>query len=80
MRKEEFYSDIDEYEKIIKYCKRINYKLDRIERKLNYCVKKYEESKNADLMIITRLENIADFLKNNYNVVIEENEKYTYPY
>lgn len=60
--------------------KNLDYRLKKMEKNLESILKKFEENRNADLMIISRLENIADFLKNNYNVVIEEKEKYTYPY
>lgn len=55
----------------------INERLERIENFLININNDYKQSKNADLMIIERLENIADFLKNNYNVVIEEREIFT---
>ena len=61
-----------------KQYKKILYKLTRIESKLDIALKKNEERKNAELMIMTRLENIADFLRNNYNVVIEERELYSF--
>ena len=56
--------------------KKINKRLNGMERLLYKCIENYEESKNAELMIISRLENIADFLKHNYNVVIEERFNY----
>lgn len=59
--------------------KRINKRLNDMEKLLYKCIENYEESKNAELMIISRLENIADFLKHNYNVVIEERFNYN-PY
>lgn len=76
------------YMKVCKACleeqymyKKILKKLELIERQLDYNLKNYEENKNAQLMIMERLENIADFLRNNYNVVIEERERYSFnPY
>ena len=51
-------------------------RLDNMEKILYKSIENYGESKNAQLMIISRLENIADFLKHNYNVVIEERFNY----
>lgn len=64
--------------KLEKFNKVINYRLYAIEEKVQKCIQDYEESKNAQLMIISRLENIADFLKHNYNVVIEERAKFNF--
>lgn len=55
---------------------KINKKLNNIEKLLYKSIENYEQHKNAELMIISRLENIADFLKHNYNVVIEERFNY----
>ncbi len=35
-----------------------------------------DEKKLEQMLVITRLENIADFLKDRYDVVIEEKEKF----
>ncbi len=56
--------------------RKINKRLDNMEKILYKSIENYGESKNAQLMIISRLENIADFLKHNYNVVIEERFNY----
>ena len=64
--------------KLEKLSKLLNYRLYTIEEKVEKCIQDYEESKNAQLMIISRLENIADFLKHNYNVVIEERTKFNF--
>ena len=80
MKRHDYNKYACEDEELKRLYKNYNYRLTQIERKIDYCIKNYEENKNADLMIIARLENIADFLKNNYNVVIEEKEKYNYPY
>lgn len=52
----------------------IKQSIDRIENLLIDIKNEYNQNKNADLMIIERLENIADFLRNNYNIVVEERE------
>lgn len=66
---------------IAKNYKEINEKLDSLDGKVEKCLEDYEENKNAELMIIEKLENIGDFLRNNYNFVIEEMERFNkYPY
>ena len=78
---------IDMYQ-LYKEIKFLNRNLNRIEKDLEYKFQKIEllldditndnsKNKNADLMIMERLENIADFLRNNYNVVVEEREIFT---
>ena len=78
---------IDMYQ-LYKEIKFLNRNLNRIEKDLEYKFRKLEvlidditndnsKNKNADLMIMERLENIADFLRNNYNVVVEEREIFT---
>ena len=73
---------------LYKEIKFLNRNLNRIEKDLEYKFQKIEllldditndnsKNKNADLMIMERLENIADFLRNNYNVVVEEREIFT---
>lgn len=73
--------DFKLFKKMLKQNEIINQKLDLLETKVEKCLEDYEKNKNADLMIIEKLENIGDFLKNNYNYVIEEKERfYRYPY
>ena len=78
---------IDMYQ-LYKEIKFLNRNLNRVEKDLEYKFRKLEvlldditndnsKNKNADLMIMERLENIADFLRNNYNVVVEEREIFT---
>lgn len=78
---------IDMYQ-LYKEIKFLNRNLNKIEKDLEYKFQKIEllldditndnsKNKNADLMIMERLENIADFLRNNYNVVVEEREIFT---
>ena len=78
---------IDMYQ-LYKEIKFLNRNLNRIEKDKEYKFQKIElllyditndnsKNKNADLMIMERLENIADFLRNNYNVVVEEREIFT---
>lgn len=78
---------IDMYQ-LYKEIKFLNRNLNRVEKDLEYKFQKIEllldditndnsKNKNADLMIMERLENIADFLRNNYNVVVEEREIFT---
>ena len=38
--------------------------------------KELDEKKLDQMLVVTRLENIADFLKDRYDIVIEEKEKF----
>lgn len=67
-----------ELKKLQKIDKKMHKRLERIESKIDLMLSDYEENKNTNFLIINRLENIADFLRNNYNVVIEEREVFNF--
>ena len=70
-----------EMKKINNSFRKIDERLYNLQKQIEDCKQCYENSRNADLMIISKLENIGDFLRNNYNVVIEERERFNlYPY
>lgn len=74
-------NDVNTYNQlknIHKINKRIYKKLEKIESKIGQVLSDYEQNKNNNFLIINRLENIADFLRNNYNVVIEEREIFNF--
>lgn len=49
---------------------------EEIYKELIKIKKDLDDKKLEQMIIMTRLENIADFLKDRYNVVIEEKEKF----
>lgn len=65
-----------ENEKILEKITFIEEILKEMNQNVRTLLKENEDKKNEQLLVITRLENLADFIKNKHNVVIEEKEEY----
>ena len=50
--------------------------LEEINQNIGSLLEENEDNKLEHLMLMTRFENLADFIKDKYNVVLEENEEY----
>ncbi|MBR3132780.1 MAG: hypothetical protein IKG42_01675 [Clostridia bacterium] len=50
--------------------------LEEINQNIGILLEENEDNKLEHLMLMTRFENLADFIKDKYNVVLEENEEY----
>lgn len=50
--------------------------LEEISQNTRILIKENEDNRNENLLLMTRFENLADFVKDKYNIVIEENKTY----
>lgn len=50
--------------------------LDQINNNIHILLKDNDDKKTEQLLLMTRFENLADFIREQYNVVIEEKEEY----
>ncbi len=50
--------------------------LDQINNNIHILLKDNDDKKTEQLLLMTRFENLTDFIREQYNVVIEEKEEY----
>ena len=50
--------------------------LEQINNNIHILLKDNDDKKTEQLLLMTRFENLADFIREQYNVVIEEKEEY----
>lgn len=50
--------------------------LEQINNNIHILLKDNDDKKTEQLLLMTRFENLTDFIKEQYNVVIEEKEEY----
>ena len=50
--------------------------LEEMNKNIQILLNEKENDKNEQILLMTRFENLADFIRYRYNVVIEQKEKY----
>lgn len=64
-------------DEIIKKLEKIEKSIEELNKNINDINQEYKDNQNSQILLLTKIENIADFIRNQYNIVIEDEEKFT---